>query len=440
MKAYALLASIVTVGATAAYVDPPINLQASIPGSPQTGNMYITGRAKAGYFEAYSSAPSGIVYGGDFRTVSDQGRGVLGNASSPTGVTYGGLFQSASSSGRGIAGISSSLTGFAVGGFFTANSTDGKGVQGNSNATTGLNYGVYGRNLSAAGFGVYSEGNVGVTKGVAIGMGTATPPNRLRIQDDFEYSIEASMSVMNGTHQSFGLARTAFFAESGSGASSSADNLAIAAWAHNETGNCYGTYSQAGGAGVNYGVFGQAFSGTTNYSGYFPGLLYASSANAGIKAFMIDHPMDPANKVLMHSSIESDERMNLYRGEVVTDENGVATITLPNWMGALNEEFLYQLTVIDDQDSAGFTMAKVIQRIKLGKFKIRTSQPNTAVSWQVSGRRHDPTSNFYPLQVERMKNKDEKGRYYEPEAYGKDRTLGMGYLGSRSNAIGATPR
>lgn len=433
MKSYALLASIAAVGGVAVFGNPPVELQGITPGTLQNGNLNISGTAKAGTVVAYSSEPTGIVYGGDFRSVSTQGRGVLGNASSPTGVTYGGLFQSASSTGRGVAGISSATTGFAVGGFFTSNSPDGKGVQGNSNATTGLNFGVYGRNLSDAGFGVYSEGHVGLSRNLGIGLGTAVPTTRLKIQEDDLDSIEASVQVVNGTHSSFGVGRGAIFGE----AAGTGPCLGVIGYSRSTNNNSYGMYAQASGTNTNYAIYATANTGTTNYAGYFQGLLHASSASSGVKAFTIDHPLDPANKVLSHSSIESDERVNLYRGEIKTDQQGRATITLPTWFEALNEDALYQVSVIDDADTSSFVMAKISQRLKNGKFKIRTSAPNITVSWQVSARRHDPTSNFYPLEVERNKTKDEKGKYFAPEAYGKDPSFAMGYNPSQTGTAAA---
>jgi hypothetical protein len=62
--------------------------------------------------------------------------------------------------------------------------------------------------------------------------------------------------------------------------------------------------------------------------------------------FQIDHPLDPANKYLNHSSIESTDMKNLYDGVVALDEKGEAKINLPSWFGALNKDFRYQLTAI----------------------------------------------------------------------------------------------
>jgi len=61
---------------------------------------------------------------------------------------------------------------------------------------------------------------------------------------------------------------------------------------------------------------------------------------------MIDHPLDPANKYLYHSFVESPDMKNIYDGTVTTDGAGLATVTLPDWFEALNRDFRYQLTVI----------------------------------------------------------------------------------------------
>ena len=92
--------------------------------------------------------------------------------------------------------------------------------------------------------------------------------------------------------------------------------------------------------------------------------------------------------------------------------------------------------MVEDSDSGQFVMCKIAKHLKNGKFKIRTSAPGVMVNWQVSARRHDPTSNYYPLRVEREKNAHERGKYLAPEAYGNDRSLGM----AQEAVVIATPR
>ena len=66
----------------------------------------------------------------------------------------------------------------------------------------------------------------------------------------------------------------------------------------------------------------------------------------GVKLFTMDHPLDPANKILMHAAAESNEVINFYSGNITTDANGKATVQLPDYFEAINKDFRYQLTVL----------------------------------------------------------------------------------------------
>jgi trimeric autotransporter adhesin len=134
---------------------------------------------------------------------------------------------------------------------------------------------------------------------------------------------------------------------------------------------------------------------------------------SGSKNFKIDHPLDPANKYLVHSAVESSERMNIYTGNITTDGRGEATVHLPNWFEVLNTDFRYQLTVIGQ-----FAQAIVAREIQAGEFSIRTSAPNVKVSWQVTGVRQDAYAKAHPLVVEEQKDARLRGFYIHPELYG----------------------
>lgn len=138
--------------------------------------------------------------------------------------------------------------------------------------------------------------------------------------------------------------------------------------------------------------------------------------DANGKSFVIDHPLDPENKTLRHSCVESDVRLNLYRGTVFTDPKGFATIQLPDWFDALNEDIQVQLTVSDKGED--FVMAKVVEDYSNGEFRIRTSKPNVKVHWLANGVRRDPYAKANPLVVEEEKAPSERGRYLYPEVYG----------------------
>ncbi|HTW90117.1 MAG TPA: hypothetical protein VMH22_00215 [bacterium] len=187
------------------------------------------------------------------------------------------------------------------------------------------------------------------------------------------------------------------------------------------SGTYYGAYGQAnGGSGTNYGVYGTASGSGTNYAGYFNGnVTVTGNLSKGGGSFQIDHPLDPLNKYLYHSFVESPDMMNIYNGNVKTDASGYATVTLPNWFEALNRDFRYQLTVIDESDGSGFAQAKVVRGVKDNTFVIRTSVPLTTVSWQVTGIRQDPYANLHRIQVEVNKPAGERGKYLHPDAYGQ---------------------
>ncbi|MBI4810066.1 MAG: hypothetical protein HY800_01195 [Ignavibacteriales bacterium] len=114
--------------------------------------------------------------------------------------------------------------------------------------------------------------------------------------------------------------------------------------------------------------------------------------------------------------------VNIYNGNVVTDVNGEATVTLPNYFEALNRDFRYQLTVIGQ-----LAQAIVSEEIQNNRFTIKTDKPNVKVSWQVTGIRHDPFAESHRIQVEVEKTGKERGKYLYPKEYGVSETLGIDY-------------
>ncbi|GLR18163.1 hypothetical protein [Portibacter lacus] len=123
-------------------------------------------------------------------------------------------------------------------------------------------------------------------------------------------------------------------------------------------------------------------------------MLSATTVSANIKNFKIDHPLDPDNKILVHTSVESDDRLTLYSGNITTNENGIAIVEMPDWFESLNTDFRYQLTIIGQ-----FAQAIIKEEIKSGKFIIQSDKPHVKVSWQVSGIRHDKWAKEHPNQV-----------------------------------------
>ncbi len=151
-------------------------------------------------------------------------------------------------------------------------------------------------------------------------------------------------------------------------------------------------------------------------------LHVAGTLSKAAGAFKIDHPMDPENKYLWHSFVESPDMMNIYNGNIVTDASGKATVQLPDYFEALNMEFRYQLTVI-----GAFAQAIISKEVAGNKFEVATSQPNVKVSWQVTGIRHDAVANMRRIPNAVEKEAQNKGKYLNPEAFGKPMSMAIGY-------------
>lgn len=279
--------------------------------------------------------------------------GVRGDSSVGVGI-YGSTEATGSIGVEGDANYGSS----AIGVYGSGNS--GTGVQGYG-ATAGV------RGISTGGYGVYASGQTGV-----YASGTA-------------YAINATSSGLVGVYGSAG-------ATGGTGVIGECNN-----------------------GGSAYGVWGKSTSG---YAGYFSGKVYVGGNLAKASGtFLIDHPLDPANKYLSHSFVESPDMKNIYDGNVITDANGNATVVLPDYFEALNRDFRYQLTVIGQ-----FAQAIISDEIKDNKFTIKADKPNVKVSWQVTGIRQDAYAEAHRVIVEEDKPEGEKGYYLHPELFGQPAT------------------
>ena len=173
------------------------------------------------------------------------------------------------------------------------------------------------------------------------------------------------------------------------------------------TGSTYGVFAIARDGATAYGIYARAQDATTNWAGYFSGNVNVTGTlSKGGGSFRIDHPLDPENKYLQHSFVESPDMMNVYNGNIVTDADGYATVTLPDYFEILNKDFRYQLTVIGE-----FAQAIVAEKVTGNWFIIQTDIPNVEVSWQVTGIRKDKWAEANRIQVEMDKPEIEKGYY-----------------------------
>jgi hypothetical protein len=162
-------------------------------------------------------------------------------------------------------------------------------------------------------------------------------------------------------------------------------------------------------ANLAVGVLGEnPQNGAGDYAIYALGRFAAT----GPKAFLIDHPLRPAEAFLAHFSMEGPEPYTIYRGSIVTDDEGKAVVRLPDYFEAANKDFHYQLTTVGPN-----TQAWIIQKIQNNTFIIGTNQPRVEVFWTVTAVRNDPYARHFMLPAEIEKKGDMRGRYLLPELY-----------------------
>jgi hypothetical protein len=149
----------------------------------------------------------------------------------------------------------------------------------------------------------------------------------------------------------------------------------------------------------------------------------AGNVVKGGGSFQIDHPLDPQNKYLSHSFVESPDMKNIYDGTVVLNGSGEAVVQLPEWFEALNRDFRYQLTPV-----GGYAPLYISQEVAQNQFKIAGGTPGLKVSWQVTGTRHDPYAEQNRIVVEQDKSPEERGKYLYPAAYGLPMSEGIAAL------------
>ncbi len=173
--------------------------------------------------------------------------------------------------------------------------------------------------------------------------------------------------------------------------------------------------------GNGVGVAGTGYWGVVGEDRYLGGVAgaYGVLANGelgatGFKSFIIDHPKDPENKFLRHFSTESNEVLNIYRGNAVFDANGEAIVELPEYYEDINKNPSYNLTPV-----GGFAQLYIKEEISNGKFVIGGGTEGLKVSWTIYAERNDPYAAQHPEKraVELEKREGQKGRYFMPDLY-----------------------
>jgi hypothetical protein len=181
----------------------------------------------------------------------------------------------------------------------------------------------------------------------------------------------------------------------------------------------YGYSQQASGV-VAFSVNGLGLlaSSVNNYAGYFSGKVRVTGLlEKPAGSFKIDHPLDPENRYLYHSFVESPDMKNIYDGVATLDANGDASVELPAWFEALNYDFRYQLTC-----HGGFAPVYIAEEIAGNRFRIAGGRQGMQVSWQVTGVRHDAYAQAHRIPVEQDKAEQDRGSYMYPTEHGQPAT------------------
>jgi hypothetical protein len=325
------------------------------------------------------------------------------------------------------------------------------GPDSSSTALTGSTALGYGATVSASNaliLGQTTSGSPGATS-VNVGVGTATPVSALELSKNVEDGMGPVLTLTNGGGTSgasgYHPATTAIDFKTYLHASTATSPTSRIEAVDDDYGNELSFYTKTYGADSNklvdqvdigssfaYAIYVNGFMNVCCTDGVGPptiadiggslqvdGEVYASTNDV-----RVDHPLDPANQTLTQSSIVSSERMNLYSGNVTTDENGLATVKLPAWFEAENGDFRYQLTTIGHD-----ARAWVAEEVANHQFKIATSMTFTKVSWQITAVRQDAYAKANPLVVETLKPAAQRGFYLNPELFGQPMDKNVRWVG-----------
>ncbi len=384
---------------------------------------------------------------GETLSMSADAVGVLGTASSHSDSSPAvGVRGETNSTGTGGYGVHGIHRGQGTG-VYGENSGFGSGVSGQSNGVgvTGTTpHGTGVRGISGTGTGMFANSAAGIGLLGVTNAGTAAIEGRhdRRGTQFFGASEDYGIEAYNLASTGDGVAIFGSGAEIGVqgqaqeagsdnlvgvlGSAGSLDSLgsfmtgvrgyAVTSGLTDRTATgVFGSASATSSTDTAYGVYGTSFGDGTRFAGYFNGDVHVNgtlSKSSG--SFKIDHPMDPENKYLSHSFVESPEMMNVYSGMVTLDQDGRGVVELPHYFDALNTDYRYQLTAI----GAAMPSLHVAELIDGNVFVVGGGVANKQVSWEVTGVRIDASATYRPIVVEEDKAEKHRGLYLDPEAHG----------------------
>ncbi|MFA6233360.1 MAG: hypothetical protein WC824_04110 [Bacteroidota bacterium] len=397
----------------------------------------VTGTNAGNSNQGELAGPNGGVFG-----ASAAGSGVHGETTSGVGVlglTSGAPSQTlaipvavngrAGSGKIGVAGIT----------------TDHIGVHGHNIASGSygnigtITAGVAGYSASAS--GVHGEGNTGVSGSSSTGDGVSGSTSAasgmwagVRGESTNRYGVFGISTNNDGVRgQSSGDISSGVFGVSANSSGYGVYGSNVSALSTGYLASQYGAWGKRGDyEGMlgfsDGGVFGRhipsnnyGYLGRMNYAGYFSGDVQINgNLSKSTGTFKIDHPLDPENKYLYHSFVESPDMMNVYNGIAILDGNGEATVPLPAYFEALNKDFRYQLTCI-----GGYAPVYIAEEVVNNSFRIAGGKAGLKVSWQVTGIRQDAYAKAHPIVPEVEKPAHERGWYLHPVEHGASPSRGL---------------
>jgi hypothetical protein len=386
------------------------------------GNNQSSGSYSSGVL-GYENAATGAVYGvqGVTASATDQAAGVAGNENAATGLVYGvvGITNSTTNSASGVDGYEGGASGqvYGVTGGTASSGAGAAGVAGYASSTTGQVYGVSGSTPSAGNGAAGIYGTASATSGYVNGVVGTTASSVGNGITGF---------ATNTSGPNFGIQGFSF-STGGVGVSGASPGVGVRGQNLNCVSTCVPTTGDAGqfvtGTGGNIlngfvnvgGTWTREFTVDSSGDGYFAGNLNVTGTlTKGGGSFKIDDPLDPENKYLSHSFVESPDMLNLYNGSVRRDARGEAWVTMPEYYQALNRDFQYVLTSVGSSQPRLY----IAREIKGNRFKIAGGRANGKASWMVTGIRQDAWANAHRIPTEEEKPPQERGKYLHPELYG----------------------
>lgn len=356
-------------------------------GNSTTNYLPLTGGTMSGALDMGAQIVTNVSYIDFNGNAVSVGRGANGSSG---GAALGYLaegYNNGAAVGRQANGTSSgaALGYLANGSFFGAALGD---------AAKGTNYGAavgYAANGTNSGAALGRSAN-GSSDGAAVGYNANGSDRGAAMGRDANGSFRGAVVGYGAEGTNYGVAM-------GYSASGSDRGVAMGFWADGRNTNvAIGMRADARGGTNHIAIGNNVTNNLGNDTAVIRGTLYldggtgvmtrATFGGGGAwsnKAFEINHPLDPANKVLRHFCLEGPQVWNVYAGNTQL-VNGQAMVQLPDYYSALNlvGSEIYSLTVI-----GSLAQVAVGAEVSENRFSI-IGDKDVKVSWTIKVLRNDP--------------------------------------------------